>query len=748
MYDRRIDARRSERIADLPLLFTLAILLSAALLFLVEPMFARLVLPRLGGSPAVWNTAMLFYQVVLLAGYAYAHLVTARLRARRQAALHAAVLLVPFLVLPLGIPPRWVPPVERSPIPWLLALMLVRVGPPFAVLSATSPLLQSWFARTGHRAARDPYCLYAASNVGSLLGLLSYPFLIEPRLRLGAQSALWEAGYGLAALLLLGCAAVAWRSVKGPSAEPGGLQDPAVALEAEPITRRRRALWVLRAFVPSSLMLSVTTYLSTNLTPFPLLWVLPLALYLLSFVIAFAVRARFFLRLLPFALAITLVPLGGAMAGVLQVPLWAMVSLHLLTFFAAALACHGALAADRPAPQHLTGFYLWLSAGGALGGAFNALLAPLLFTAIEEYPLGLVLACLAMPALAAGRSRRLARLFDLAVPVAVGGLSLGLFALTPSLQLPAPWIEPALRFGLPVVLCLLFLPRPVRFGLGIAALLAVNIWRVGLWERPLYVERSFFGISRVTVDEELQRHFLMHGDTLHGAQSLEPGRRCQALTYYYASGPIGQVLTEWLGGRERIAVVGLGTGSLAAYSQPGQRWTFYEIDPAVARIAGDPRYFTYLSDCAPDARIVLGDARLSLAGETGQYDLIVLDAYSSDAIPVHLITREALAMYLERLAPGGLLAFHISNRYVDLEPVLSALAEDAGLVATIRNDFTVTTDEKAAGKSTSRWIVLVRLPEDLGPLARDSRWGPLQPRAGLAPWTDDYSSVVSVLRWR
>jgi hypothetical protein len=738
----------------LPLLFTLAILLSATLLFLVQPMFARMVLPALGGSPAVWNTAMLFYQVALLLGYAYVHLATARLSLRRQTALHAGLLFVPFLVLPLAVPAGWAPPAERSPIPWLLGVMLLRVGPPFVVLSATSPLLQKWFAGTGHRAAGDPYFLYAASNAGSLAGLLSYPLLLEPRLRLGEQSGLWRAGYGLVVLSMLACAAVAWR--RGQAGAPDGKEVSPAVPSAAAVTRGRRAWWVLRAFVPSSLMLGVTTYLSTNLSPFPLLWVIPLAIYLLTFIVAFAVRGRFLLRLSPFALAAAVVALGVAMAGLLSVPMWASITLHLLALGAGALACHAALAADRPAPQHLTEFYLWISIGGALGGAFNALLAPLVFTSVEEYPLALVLACVAMPALARRPARRYTqgglratRWLDLGLPLLLGGLTLGLTGAARRLALPAPWLGPALSFGLPVALCLAFLPRPLRFGLGVVALLVINAWQMGLWGRALYVERSFFGISRVTVNESSQQHLLMHGDTLHGAQSLDPERRCVAQTYYYITGPIGQVITSWVGDRQQIGVVGLGTGSLASYSRPGQTWTFYEIDPVVARIARDPRLFTYLQDCAPEAKIVMGDARLSLArAATGQYDLLVLDAYSSDAIPVHLLTREALALYLDKLAPGGLLAFHISNRYLDLEPVLAALAHDAGLVGLLQRDLAVTEAESHLGKSGSVWALLVRDQADLGPLGNDARWQPLTPRPGLQPWTDDYSSIVSVLRWR
>ncbi|MCX6030329.1 MAG: fused MFS/spermidine synthase [Chloroflexi bacterium] len=790
--------------------YAVTILVSAFLLFLVEPMFAKMALPLLGGSPAVWNTAVVFYQVALLIGYVYAHAATAWLGVRRQGALHAILLLLPFLVLPIAIPPGWSPPAESNPIPWLLTLMLVRLGLPFVIVSASSPMLQKWFASTTHPAAADPYFLYTASNAGSMIALLGYPLLVEPNLPLATQSGIWAVGYGLFVALTLGCAALLWRSLKGgaavqaltrqhPERRPVGLRavvegrdsvQQAASFDYTPpkplssaqdagdwakvkqsslekvldtgaVTAGQRMRWVLLAFVPSSLMLSVTTYLSTNIAPFPLLWVIPLAIYLLTFVLVFAGKPPLPHALMVRAFPIALLPLVIAMAAVL--PTWVLIPLHLAVFFVIAMACHGALANDRPSPRYLTEFYLWLSVGGALGGIFNALLAPILFTTLVEYPLGLVLAALlvrrpdAPPAPTTSGGVRFppglggwgGRWLDLALPALLAGLMTGAFLALRAAGVTSTQVTLALVFGLPAILCFSFSRRPIRFALGIAAMFTVGALTVNAPQGLLFTERTFFGINRVLVDGDT--HTLRHGDTLHGAQSLDPDRRCEPLSYYYPTGPIGQVFAAFrgAGATRQIAVVGLGAGALAGYSEPGQPWTFYEIDPGVERIARDPRYFTFLRDCAPEAAVILGDARLSLVkAPAGQYDLLVLDAYSSDSIPVHLITREALALYLEKLASGGLLAFHVSNRYLDLEPVLGNLAQDAGLMALFQIDREISEAEKTAGKMPSEWVLMARRPADLGPLTGDPRWKPLPARPGSRLWTDDFSSILSVLRWR
>lgn len=745
----------------MPVLFALTMFVGATLLFVVQPMFARMALPLLGGSPAVWNTAVLFYQAALLAGYGYAHLTTRWLGARRQAALHAALLLLPLLVLPIGVPEGWRPPAEETPVWWFLGLLAVAVGLPFFVVATTSPLLQAWVVRTRHRMAADPYPLYAASNVGSIVALLAYPTFVEPTLSLAAQSQVWAAGYVVLALLTFGCAWVVWRS-NGDRRLAEALGRPAV-----PLSVARRARWVLLAFAPSSLMLSVTTYLSTNIAPIPLLWTLPLALYLLTFVLTFSGEVFPHAGMVR-ALPIVLLLLTVVLAAQATAPLELLMPLHLLVFFVAAMVCHGELARDRPPPEQLTEFYLWLSVGGVLGGLFNAIVAPLLFTTVVEYPLVLVLVCLLLPASdrrpaadeeqapappeedahPAGRPSLVAgRWLDVALPLGLGLLTAGLVLAVQRVGLGSEPAGLGLMFALPAALCFTFAGRPLRLGLGVAAILLASSLYVSDQGRVLYAARSFFGIHRVLLDPSGRFHLLAHGTTLHGMQSLDPAERRVPLSYFYPSGPAGQLFEQLGPTRRSVAVVGLGVGSLACYGRPGQEWTFYEIDPLVEQIARDGRFFSFLSECGVDVRVVLGDARLKLEeAPAGSYDLLVMDAYTSDAIPIHLMTREALGLYLERLAPGGAIAFHISNQYFDLRPVLAALASERGLAALAQDDLEVSEEEAARGKRGSQWVVLAREPEVLAPLAATGRWYELTAPPGAPVWTDDYSSVLSVLK--
>jgi hypothetical protein len=698
-------------------LYTLTIFLAAGLLFLVQPLFARMALPLLGGAPAVWNTAMVFYQAALLAGYAYAHVATRVLGVRRQAALHLALLLLPLAVLPVRVPPGWHPPADANPVPWLLALLTVAVGLPFFATSATSPVLQAWFAATGHGAARDPYFLYAASNLGSMLALVAYPVVLERALALDAQSRLWGWGYGALVLLVGACAVALWRGrAAGARAGLGATAalDAAAAEAAAPPTVGRRARWVLLAFVPSSLLLSVTTYLSTDIAAIPLLWVVPLAIYLLTFILVFGRRRlvphRVWVELLPLAM----LPLVLVLVARANEPLAVVLPTHLVAFFVAAMVCHGELAADRPHARHLTGFYLWLSLGGVLGGAFTALAAPLLFSSVAEYPLVLVLVPL-LPARPPGAWQgRLARVLDVALPLGLGALALGVMRALDRGALEAEWLGPAA--GLLALACLVFARRPLRFALGLAAVFLAGAAHPGQEGTLLYAERSFFGVSRVTRDPTGQYHRLMHGTTLHGMQALDPARRREPLTYFHPSGPLGEFFAAVDGpARPRaVAVVGLGAGSLACYGQPGERWTFYEIDPTVLRIAGDPRFFTFLRDCPPGPVAVrLGDARLML----------------------------------DR-APDGLLLFNASNRHLVLEPVLGAIARAAGLVARTQDDAHVSDAERRLGKVESQWVVMARRPEDLRALRDHPRWTVPRVPPDAAPWTDGFASLLSAFRWR
>jgi hypothetical protein len=753
-------------------LFTAAVGTSAFLLFLIQPMIAKMIVPKFGGAPAVWNTCMVFFQAMLLAGYAYAHFATSRLGVRRQAIVHVLLLALPLAALPVAVADGWAPPGDANPIPRLLGLLAITAGLPFFVVSASAPLLQRWFANTGHVGAKDPYFLYAASNVGSLAALLGYPIFIEPLLPLRAQGRLWTAGYLLLAALVGACALALW--LRKTSVDREASEDvhddgsrPWTS-EAKPITMWRRLHWIALALVPSSLMLGVTTHITTDIAPVPLLWVLPLTLYLLSFVLTFSGRlsgsARMFAWVLPIAVLISA-------AAVLS--RWPQMALHLVLFFAAAMACHGELARLRPSFERLTEFYLLMSLGGVLGGALNALIAPAIFRSFLEYPLMTAAACMLLPAWRGGSvSGAVGRRLGLGL---ISGPGQGSAKLAPIDLRDFVW--PLLYCGAVAALffadhpanlaprrllaagaCVMFLGRPVRFGFGVAALLLLSHFYTTSQVPRLYQERSFFGMVTVTNDAKRNVHWLIHGTTEHGAQNLHENRNVRRLPrlYYDATGPIGQVFMSDLEGgvRTPVAVIGLGAGSLASYAEKDQEFTFFEIDPAIERIARNPEYFTYLSECKGRLRVVLGDARLSLVHEPDHhFGLIVVDAFSSDAIPTHLITREALQLYRQKLSEGGILAFHISNEYLDLEPVLDGLARAEGLAGlSLRETWLDMTEiEKNRGKKPSHWVLLANRPEDFDRL-KASRWyrpwQQLPARADSPLWTDDFSNLIGVLRWK
>jgi len=716
----------------LTLLFGATMVVSAWLLFLVQPMFAKMVLPRLGGTPAVWNTCVVFFQATLLAGYLYAHVTTRWLGVRRQALLHVVVLLLPLIALPIAVAGE-PPPADATPVWWLLGVLSMSVGLPFFVVSTTSPLLQRWFSSLPHRQASDPYFLYSASNLASLLALVSYPAIIEPTLRLADQSRLWMWTYALFVALVAICAVSLRRAAPHEPTQP-------VAREDAPAPGWRTRLgWLACSFVPSSLMLGVTTHISTDIAAVPLLWVAPLALYLATFMIAFARRplisTQTLTRLLPIPVLATVISL--LMVGTT----WWLIPLHLGTFFMAAAVCHGRLAAARPGTQHLTEFYLWMSIGGVLGGLFNTLAAPLLFTGILEYPLALVAACALRPSPAFRRRspERLATLIGLPAMVLLITSLFWALGLLGSVSLPA------VIGGLSVIwtVGLAFSNRTLPFGLVVLAMVIVGeVMPLHSSDRPvLFAARSFFGVHRVV--QEGSFHKLQHGGTIHGVQRIDVMDTCEPSSYYHPSGPLGQVF-QTLGPRfQRIGAIGLGSGSTACYGRRDQDWTFFEIDPTVVHIARDRRLFTNLAMTAAAVDVRLGDGRLLLAqAAPASFDLLVLDAFSSDAIPLHLVTREAIDLAFSRLRPEGVLAFHISNRYLDLAPVLGAIARDANLHARVNFDGDITDADLLTGKQASRWLIMARGEEAMGPLAHDSRWKAVP--AATTAWTDDFSNILSV----
>jgi spermidine synthase len=961
------------------IVFAFTLFTSATLLFMVEPMIGKMILPLLGGTPAVWNTAMVFYQAVLLAGYAYAHFSTSWLGARKQAALHLVLLALPFLFLPLAVNPDLIKGGE-NPIVGLLLLLSMTVGLPMFVVSASAPLLQKWFADTSHPSARDPYFLYGASNLGSMLALLAYPTVVEPYLRLGQQSFDWTVGYGVLAALTALCAVFLWvspssdeelirvRSVsEGESfAYASGSDEP---LSGD-VTWQRVLRWVALAFVPSSLMLGATTYITTDIAAIPLLWVTPLALYLLSFILVFShisPRTQWFgLTIAGAAISILLLVFlwdldkladrpkmqlmiriglvlavgGGIYAAwwgwfnrhadmthrvmVIIMPLLVLMMLffllsgravinlgigwtlclHLLTLFVVAMVCHGELARDRPAAKYLTGYYLWMSVGGVLGGLFNGLLAPVIFSGLFEYPLAMMLACLLAPPLgpsddtswgrrfdlilaglfagfglllillrlpdhdlafedlkgspwkwelaalvlgvAVGavaamraRERKFERWMDLVLPLSLGvlliGLSWGLRSdillrrvakIAYGLNSDGGKLIAILTFGLPLVLAYTFVERSLRFALAVGTVLLASGFCAPFDSPPvLHQERGFFGVLRISneiyrygADDYFLLQRLDHGTTLHGMQCLNPDRRNEPLTYYHHTGPIGELMLAYNGPdappeKMNIAVIGLGTGCMAAHARSGQHLTFYDIDPIVKRFSfdEDDPYFTFVEGArerGAKVDLVMGDARLTMARQQlkdpDKYGMIVVDAFSSDAIPIHLMTLEALDVYLDKLTKDGLIVFHISNRYLDLAPVLYNLAQARGLAAVTQTDYREEEDaphsSELMAKTSSTWVVLSPSEERLDKLLalndwedvrleirgqlfwlslwpdngaglsgqamllhnflgeamcqRPAKWNPLGPESDwpdlkkVGIWTDDYSNLFSVFSWR
>ena len=961
--------------------YALTLFCSASLLFIIEPMAGKMMLPLLGGTPAVWNTCMVFYQAVLLIGYAYAHWTILWLGPRSQARLQLAILLLPFASIivnglfysgMLAPNENLILGNESNPIPALLLVLTLSIGLPMFVVCTSAPLLQRWFSSTNHPAARDPYFLYGASNLGSMLALIGYPLVIEPNLTLWGQQVLCVSLFTLLAGLVTLCAVLMWNSEsagetgkqQAPSQAPLSNREFSEAIQTDPYAIRkgkafqlatttsshsetsdrpvdwpRRLRWLALSLVPSSLMLGVTTYITTDIAAIPLLWVLPLTLYLISFILVFA-------KIDPLYQSIAVVTgLGGltgllcwyglpavitnnenlllfaqiAGAGIILASLrllWlrdyqlihrAMVmilpllmlllifvmqsgtklprieysiALHCAMLFVASMVCHGELARDRPAPSHLTEFFLMMSFGGVVGGLFNALFAPVAFNSLAEYPLMMAVCCLLVPPLGTSTSHALwarvadislavvfvlvgglllwlryqdgdmpsleplqgsawmwgvaaivlggliggyatwkgwgtpppddprvpadtktDRVLDLVLPATLMVLVLGLFwglGADPVLRrirgfadmwgVPAEQVYAILRFGLPAVLCYTFVERSVRFGLGVGVILLVFGFSALIDDPPMYQERSFFGVlrvesSRVRVNERtvtdqegrerklflsLPVNRLVHGTTLHGKQFTGKMRelldryilseaddvqmlRELPLTYYHRSGPVGSIFKAYNTDPKRpIAVIGLGTGTMACYGLPGQTLDFYDIDPVVVDIAFDTNeYFTFVEDAAArgvDISLILGDARLTFAPkgekvrlrplhrrkgqplperqfgapvtEDFRYGLIVVDAFSSDAIPVHLITRQAVKMYFDRLLEGGVLMMHISNRHLDLQPVLANIAADLGVVGYIMSD----NDEEAPGKSRSSWVALVRDKKDLDKVFYVPRW--------------------------
>lgn len=684
---------------------------------------------------------------MLLAGYVYAVASAKWLSVRSQAALHIVLLLL--IAIFLFRSPFHLPTAnslqQTNPTRWLLESLLFSVGPPFFILSASNPLLQSWFSKSRHQRAVDPYFLFAASNAGSLIALLAFPLALEPTLRLNQQHTLWR--FGFAVLLTLTCAiAFTLRPQSNVSSEP--------QLSATKIELFRRLRWLALALVPSSLMIGVTTYITADVAAVPLLWVIPLALYLLTFVLAFTKKqfasAALLNRLMMVAaLVVTLIISSGATE-----PAWALILANLGFFFIAAWVCHRQLANDRPAVTHLPEYYLWIAVGGALGSVFNVLLAPKLFSSIVEYPLAIVIACMLRPSEVRsgeaenGRDRRLL-LFDVIYPVGLYLLAVGLATLVHYVRTNSSIVSLFIVLGIPLIIINhFFRERPRRFALGLCAVMLAGVFYSGYTSRTVHVVRNFFGTTRVMTDSAGRINSLYSGNTVHGRQFIDQSRACEPLSYHHENGPLGQVMAVFNAApaNPHVAVIGLGVGATLAYSKPGQEWTFYEINPDVINIARNGQHFSYLQRCANGpVKVIEGDARLKLhEAADAQYGLIVVDAFSSDAIPVHLMTEQALDLYLSKLANGGILTFHISNRSLDLKPTLSDLAESRNLICIGFDDLKSGAFE---GKDPSQWVVMARSESEISNLSINSQWQRLHGN-GSRVWSDDFSNIVRAIKWR
>ena len=713
--------------------FAGALFTSAGLLFWVQPLIAKMLLPLLGGVPAVWNTCMVFFQALLLAGYAYV-LAIGRFRVKTQILIHLPLLILAGTALPFSISENLLTqlPSQSNPTLWLLKVLAITVGFPFLVLSATAPLLQRWFSHSSHSSAKDPYFLYAVSNAGSMLSLLAFPFVLEPKWNLGTQSRYWAIGYLLLALLIGMCAFL----IGGKE----GLESRATVLsDTERVPLVTRLKWIALALIPSSLMLGVTTHIATDVASMPLIWIIPLSLYLLTFILAFANRQILSQRFATLLTPAAVIGLGFIVLLKAPISVWAVIGLHLAVFFLIAFTCHRRLALARPPVNNLANFYLCISIGGVLGGILNALVAPVVFPTPLEYPLMTIAACFALP----GKISWSRSWLKFAFPPFVCLLTFGLANLIP--LTPVKYgVGAIFVVGVPLLLSYVVASRQrVAFALSLLAIPIGSYTYLGAKDHSLTTQRNFFGVWRVSSDEKNESHRLKHGSTVHGRQFLDASKRCVATTYYHNDGPAGQIFKAFDAklSSNAVAVIGLGAGTLSSYSQPQHQWDFYEIDPAIVQIAQDPRYFTYLSECSK-ARVnmILGDARLKMnEAPQGHYGLVVMDAFSSDSIPTHLVTVQAMDLYLSKMAPDGLLAMNVSNRYLNLEPLLSGLAQEKGMFARIRKDLQ---HDPATAKLSSSWVVMARNESALGGILSDTRWKPLN---GRVVWTDDFSNILDLM---
>lgn len=729
-------------------LFAATLFVSASIMFVLQPMFGKILLPLLGGSPAVWNTCMVFYQTILFLAYLYAHYISIRQSKQRQILIHAGVILISFSALPLALPENTLPPTDSDPTFWLIGILSLAIGLPFFVVSTTSPLLQKWFANVGHHTSGDPYYLYAASNVGSLLALLSYPFFIEPNIGLANQKTFWAIGYIALCLLICACAFMLWKIHSIKTTETS---KPEATIEA--LTTPTKLYWLALAFVPSSLLLGLTNFISTDIASVPLLWIIPLTLYLLSFILVFSKFGYKIHGLMVKLQPMVLLPfIAYSFINPAVLPYWVNLILHLATFFLAIMVCHGELAKHRPHTKYLTDFYLIMSFAGMLGGMFNTFVAPFIFNAVYEYPIMIIAALLLRPRLF--KSQRFWQqklMFDCIFPGIVLVTGLIIYASVDNLPHYLDLIGTALIMFTGLIYS--FRDRPSSMAIFTATLIFFTIALHGLLSNSLFQKRTFFGVISVRESKLLNEqgkpekyHEFYHGTTKHGAQRLPAHLKTTPLTYFSRQGPIGQFFKEYddVNAQWNIAVVGLGAGTLSCYAKRSQQWKFYELDPDIVEVAQNPKYFSYLQLCGKNHIIKVGDARLSILKEPDHsLDLLIIDAFSSDSIPTHLLTQEAFTLYFKKIKTNGILAFHITNRHLALKKVVSNHAKTMKFASLIQ-EFRPTTDIPLV--MATDWVIMAKDKTKLTPLEQSQlgNWQQLPLYFDMKLWTDDFTNIVTI----
>ena len=780
------------------ILFTLTVFLSAGLLFSIQPMVAKALLPAFGGGSSVWTTCMLFYQVLLLLGYLYAHVLMTRFSRRSQMMIHATLLVTAIVIGVIFDTPVAPEQASTFPVPWLILQLALISGLPFFAISSAGPLIQGWFARTGHERAHDPYFLYAASNAGSLIGLLAYPLLFEPTLGLNDQRRSWIIGFGVFILLAMYAASKTQKAVKEtPKQRKRRLKEESRLSVASPevddtnandvITTKRRLYWIYLAFIPSTMLLGVTTYITTDVVSLPLLWVLPLVLYLVTMIIAFGSKAEravkeFTRPMVVSVIAAMILLMASELSADLSMVMIILIELLLLT--SVGIVCHGRLSMDRPAAKHLTEFYLLMSVGGALGGLFNGIIAPLFFVTNLEYPIALVLAVSILPwskdllAMTKRKAKwiKIRRRAGFPLFLMLYVLFVGFYGADISRFMDSfmpQWYSVGYNINFTMVFLLTVVPTLTiylswRDGLACALTLFVPLFAIQYntmtSKELIYEARTFYGTHKVLeyfypdpdLGRVIQIHTIKHGTTKHGVQFLDPELELKPLGYYHEDGPCGMIMRTIKSMRPegaKIGIMGLGSGAIVAHGRSQDEIVFFEIDPEVKRIAEDPSLFTYLAKAPAKVEVRLGDARKlieeSEENHEEKFDLLHADAFTSDSIPVHLVTKEAIQLYFDRLTPDGMVVLHISNRYLDLEPLVYALSmEISGYPPMVADDLDIPEDELVY-HFPSKWMVItkdVRTSIRLGEAGM--KVSGVEEKDQVRVWTDDFSDIISLVRWR